>query len=125
MHVQLLLVHNRLKMKVVPVPVLSDNYAYLLIDDATKYTAVVDPYDVAKVEAALEREGVPIGRVNVILTTHHHNDHAGGNKEFVSLSSMPQIDVVSYPDVQIRDMNLLVCAGLLSTATHRSRSTPG
>ena len=29
--------------RVVPVPVLSDNYAYLLIDEATKECAAVDP----------------------------------------------------------------------------------
>jgi hydroxyacylglutathione hydrolase len=34
------------KMKVVPVPVREDNYAYLLIDDKTKLAAAVDPYDV-------------------------------------------------------------------------------
>jgi hypothetical protein len=33
-------------MKVVPVPVRDDNYAYLLIDEATKTAAAVDPYDV-------------------------------------------------------------------------------
>lgn len=78
-------------MKIVPVPVRSDNYAYLLIDNATRQAAVVDPYDVAKVEAALEREGIPIECVNAILTTHHHDDHAGGNKEFVSHSSVTHI----------------------------------
>jgi len=83
-------------MRVVPVPVRSDNYAYLLIDDAANQTAVVDPYDVARVEAALKREGVPAERVNAILTTHHHDDHAGGNEEFVSLS-VPPTDIASSP----------------------------
>ena len=84
-------------MRVVPVPVRSDNYAYLLIDDAANQTAVVDPYDIAKVEAALKREGVPAERVNAILTTHHHDDHAGGNKAFVSLSSIPPTAMASSP----------------------------
>lgn len=30
-------------MKVIPVPVLSDNYAYLIIDTTTNIAAVVDP----------------------------------------------------------------------------------
>lgn len=34
---------------VVPVPVLSDNYAYLLIDEATRTAAAVDPVEPAKV----------------------------------------------------------------------------
>lgn len=66
-------------MKIVPVPVRSDNYAYLLIDDATRKAAAVDPFDVPKVKAAAEKEGVELVAV---LTTHHHPDHAGGNTDF-------------------------------------------
>ncbi|KAK9898727.1 Metallo-hydrolase/oxidoreductase [Cystobasidium minutum MCA 4210] len=68
------------KMRIVPVPVRSDNYAYLLIDEATKIAAAVDPYDVKKVIAAAEKEGVKLGEH--LITTHHHHDHAGGNEEF-------------------------------------------
>lgn len=32
-------------MKIVPIPVLSDNYAYLLIDSANKIAAAVDPVE--------------------------------------------------------------------------------
>lgn len=75
-------------MKIVPVPVRSDNYAYLLISSpsgsASKPTvAVVDPYDVGKVEAALQAEGIQDKEsVVAVITTHHHDDHAGGNVEF-------------------------------------------
>lgn len=55
-------------MKVIPVPVLSDNYAYLLIaKDGT--TAAVDPVEPAKVISAAEKEGV---KISSVLTTHHH-----------------------------------------------------
>ncbi|KDR81451.1 hypothetical protein GALMADRAFT_239382 [Galerina marginata CBS 339.88] len=65
-------------MKVVPVPVREDNYAYLLIDESTnKAAAAVDPYDVAKVAAAAQTHGVEIVAG---ITTHHHFDHSGGNK---------------------------------------------
>ncbi|KAF8636545.1 hypothetical protein AX17_003357 [Amanita inopinata Kibby_2008] len=66
-------------MKVIPVPVREDNYAYLLIDDNTKKAAAVDPYDVPKVQAVALRLGVDIV---ANITTHHHDDHSGGNKEF-------------------------------------------
>ncbi|EIN07722.1 hydroxyacylglutathione hydrolase [Punctularia strigosozonata HHB-11173 SS5] len=66
-------------MKVVPVPVRSDNYAYLLIDEAAKKAAAVDPYDVPKVQEAAKKLGVELVGV---LTTHHHHDHAGGNEVF-------------------------------------------
>lgn len=69
------------KLRVVVVPVLSDNYAYLLIDDDTKTAACVDPAEAALVVAAAKRENV---QLESILTTHHHSDHAGGNSQMVS-----------------------------------------
>jgi len=64
-------------MKIIPVPVREDNYAYLLIDEASKTAAAVDPYDVTKVAAAAEANDV---RIVAGITTHHHYDHAGGNQ---------------------------------------------
>lgn len=64
-------------MKVVPVPVREDNYAYLLVCEQTKKAAVVDPYDVDKVSAAAESLGV---QLVAGITTHHHYDHSGGNQ---------------------------------------------
>lgn len=61
-------------MRVVPVPCLKDNFAYLVIDsDGT--CAVVDPGDAAPVEAALARENAILAAV---WATHHHADHVGG-----------------------------------------------
>ena len=68
---------SRPKMRVVPVPVRQDNYAYLIIDEPSNKAAAVDPYDVPKVQAAAGRLGVSI---IAAITTHHHNDHSGGNK---------------------------------------------
>lgn len=64
-------------MKVVPVLVSADNYAYLLIDEPTKKAAIVDVFNVEKVQAVADQEGV-----NIVagITTHHHQDHSGGNK---------------------------------------------
>jgi len=68
-------------MKVVPVPVSNDNYAYLLIDESSNKAAAVDPYDVYKVSAAADAHGVEI---IAGITTHHHFDHSGGNNIFAS-----------------------------------------
>ncbi|KAI8998766.1 hydroxyacylglutathione hydrolase [Trametes punicea] len=68
-------------MKVLPVPVRADNYAYLLIDDASNKAAAVDPYDVPKVRAAADSAGV---QIVAALTTHHHHDHSGGNQAFAA-----------------------------------------
>jgi hydroxyacylglutathione hydrolase len=63
-------------MKVIPVPVRSDNYAYLLIDEASKKAAAVDPYDIPVVLSSAQALGVEIV---ACITTHHHEDHSGGN----------------------------------------------
>jgi hydroxyacylglutathione hydrolase len=55
-----------------PVPVLSDNYAWLLRCDADGSTAIVDPPELAPVLAAVEAAG---GRLDWIVLTHHHADH--------------------------------------------------
>jgi hydroxyacylglutathione hydrolase len=55
-----------------PVPILKDNYAWLLRDAATGATAIVDPAEGAPCIAAIEAAG---GRLDLILLTHHHGDH--------------------------------------------------
>ncbi len=56
--------------------VLRDNYVYLIHDQATAATAVVDPAVAEPVLDALDRRG---WRLTHILNTHHHHDHVGGN----------------------------------------------
>ncbi|CAE6432913.1 unnamed protein product, partial [Rhizoctonia solani] len=68
-------------MRIITVPVRRDNYAYLLIDEATNKAAAVDPFDVLKCRAQAEKEGVEL---IALITTHHHADHSGGNDEFHS-----------------------------------------
>jgi len=60
-----------------PVPILKDNYAWLL-RDSSGATAIVDPAEPEPVIAALERAG---GRLDLILLTHHHADHVAGTDE--------------------------------------------
>ena len=76
-------------MRVVSVPCLKDNFAYLVIADDGR-CAVVDPGEAAPVEAALVREGVTL---TAIWATHHHADHVGGVPALVD--AHPGIDVVS------------------------------
>ena len=64
-------------MKVRVIPALEDNYMYLVIDEKTKMAAAVDPVDWMAVLSAAKEEGV---EVSSVMTTHHHSDHAAGNK---------------------------------------------
>ncbi|KAJ1863083.1 Cytoplasmic glyoxalase II [Coemansia sp. RSA 2703] len=67
-------------MKVIPVPCLSDNYAYVLIDEKAQQVSVVDPVDAKKVLSVVKQTGLEF---KTVLTTHHHADHSGGNGEIV------------------------------------------
>jgi hydroxyacylglutathione hydrolase len=60
-------------MQIVPVPCLSDNYAYLVIEDGR--AAVVDPSQADPVLRAIDQAGV---KLSEIWLTHHHWDHIGG-----------------------------------------------
>jgi hydroxyacylglutathione hydrolase len=60
------------------IPVLSDNYAYLLHEPKAGVTAVVDPPVAAPVLKLLEARG---WKLDWILSTHHHSDHTAGNLE--------------------------------------------
>ncbi|MGE5561950.1 MAG: hydroxyacylglutathione hydrolase [Bacillota bacterium] len=63
-------------MQVVPVPAFSDNYIWLVHDEQSGETAVVDPGDAAPALAEAKRRGWTIGQV---WNTHWHGDHTGGN----------------------------------------------
>ncbi|KAJ4831383.1 Hydroxyacylglutathione hydrolase cytoplasmic [Turnera subulata] len=69
-------------MKIFHVPCLEDNYAYLIIDEATKEAAAVDPVEPDKILNAAADHGV---QLTSVLTTHHHWDHAGGNEKMREL----------------------------------------
>lgn len=59
-------------------PCLSDNYGYLVRDDATGRTACIDTPDAAAILGELEKLGWTL---DLVLNTHWHADHAGGNAE--------------------------------------------
>ncbi len=65
-------------MDICRIPVLSDNYIFLLYDSARSQAAVVDPAEAEPVLAALESLGA---KLVAIFNTHHHHDHIGGNRQ--------------------------------------------
>lgn len=68
-----------MSLKVFQIPVLTDNYIYLLREEGEGgKTAVVDPALASPVQSFLDKRG---WELDFILNTHHHWDHTGGNLE--------------------------------------------
>ncbi|MES2339917.1 MAG: hydroxyacylglutathione hydrolase [Pseudomonadota bacterium] len=63
-------------LEIVRVAVLSDNYVWLIHDDVSGETVVVDPSDAAPVLAETDARGWAIDQ---IWNTHWHPDHTAGN----------------------------------------------
>lgn len=107
-----------------PVPILSDNYAWLLRDSATGATAIVDPAEPKPIIAALEKAG---GRLDLIILTHHHDDHIAGTDEVRARFKCPVVgaaaDAHRLPrlDQQVKEGDTIK----LGNATARVIETPG
>ena len=89
-------------LEVVPAPAFTDNYIWLVHDEESGETAVVDPGDPAPVLAEASRRG---WTVRQIWNTHWHPDHTGGNlaiKEATSaLISGPAQENIAGRDVSL------------------------
>jgi hydroxyacylglutathione hydrolase len=87
-------------MRIMTIPCLSDNYAYLI--EAGGSCAVVDPSEAGPVRAVLQREGL---KLTHIINTHHHDDHVGGNldlkAQFGALVVGPEKDRRRIPGIDI------------------------
>jgi hydroxyacylglutathione hydrolase len=63
-----------------PIPVLEDNYVWVLEQAGVASAAVVDPGDGVAALAALDRRDLD---PCAVLLTHHHADHVGGVDEII------------------------------------------
>jgi hydroxyacylglutathione hydrolase len=64
-------------MKIHQIPLLRDNYGYLVVCEKTHQAAIVDPSEAEPVLRRIEQEDID---TVAILNTHHHRDHTGGNE---------------------------------------------
>jgi len=69
-------------MQIIPIPCLTDNYAYIISDKNSKTVGVVDPSEARPIISFLNKKNL---KLNYILNTHHHFDHIGGNLELKKL----------------------------------------
>ena len=78
-------------MEVYIVPNGGDNFMYYLtMDKATKPGIFIDVWEPAKAQQFLQTQGIE-APPTMILTTHKHGDHSGGNVDMRKL----------YPDLQV------------------------
>lgn len=105
-------------------PVLSDNYVYLVREPVSGQVAVVDPAEAAPVLAALARLGWPL---HFILNTHHHPDHVGGNAELITATGCKVVGAAA-DAARIPGLAIPVSAGerfALGQATAEVLEVPG
>jgi len=109
---------------ILTLPVLNDNYIYLVHDPVSGETAVVDPAVAQPVLDVLDQKG---WQLTYILNTHHHSDHVGGNLELKQKTGCTVIAPLS-DQHRIPGMDRSVVDGdeiALGKHTARVISTPG
>jgi len=65
-------------MKIQIISCLNDNYSYLIHDELSEITAIVDPSEFTPCDEAINKN---YKKLDFIINTHHHYDHVGGNEE--------------------------------------------
>jgi hydroxyacylglutathione hydrolase len=73
-------------LEVTAVPVLSDNYVWLIHDPSSGETAALDPSVAEPVLDAVKAKGWQLSQV---LNTHWHPDHTGGNQGIQAATGAP------------------------------------
>jgi hydroxyacylglutathione hydrolase len=93
-------------LEIIRIPVLSDNYVWLVHEAASGETMVVDPAVAAPVLAEADKRG---WKITQIWNTHWHPDHTGGNAEIKAATGCtitgPAAEASRIPtlDIQVED----------------------
>lgn len=106
------LINNSRKMHIQSIPMWvgsSNNYAYLVVDDKSKDAVIIDPANPPEV-APILKDAISSGQINLtaIANTHHHWDHAGGNKKLLADLNNEKLTIIGGKD----------CEGVTKTPQH-------
>lgn len=93
--------HFLRRMHITPIPLSwgeSNNYAYLLVDEPTKNAWLIDSAFPKDVLSFLDTKKETF-ELKAIVNTHHHWDHAGGNKTFHK--KFPDLPIIAGKDSEL------------------------
>ncbi len=65
-------------MKIIIIKCLKDNYSYIIYNEQTLMSAVIDPSEADPIIKEIEKNNL---QLKYIFNTHHHYDHVGGNSK--------------------------------------------
>jgi len=91
-------------------PCLSDNYGFLIRDEESGQAACIDTPDAAAILRELEGLGWTL---NLILNTHWHPDHAGGNEALKAATGAfiigpREVEKIAAPDKVVEDGDVVM-----------------
>lgn len=115
-------------LEVVRIPVLSDNYVWLVHDAASAETMVVDP---AVADPVLEAAAARGWTVSAIWNTHWHPDHTGGNAAIKAATGAtiygPAAEAARIPtlDVQLVEGDTVKLGAHIATVLETPAHTAG
>lgn len=87
-------------MKIHPIPLLSDNYAYLIHGANPQEALLVDPSESKPIIDNLTKN-FPTVNITKILLTHKHWDHTGGVPELLAYLNEQQISQKTFKNIEI------------------------
>ena len=111
-------------LEIIQLPVLTDNYIYLLHDSISGETAAVDPAVSEPVIEALHQRN---WQLDYIFNTHHHSDHVGGNLQLKQLTDCKIVGLAADQN-RIPGIDITVSDGETVTLGHHRFqiiATPG
>ena len=101
---------------------LSDNYSYLLFNNNSSSSIIVDPAEANSIINILKKKNL---NLDYIFITHHHSDHTSGLVKLVK--EYPKVKIFSPSELYSLKINKISDGDILNTSLNEFKilSTPG